>query len=246
MWPERLTRDSLSYNHGMQSRMSLAKVCRLAAFVPMLWVTLGASAQTPGAGPVLIVTYVEAPPAKGAALAADLHAYAGQIENGPGKPRMTVLREFGRPNRMVIIEQWPDSSSPAFAKSETELAAMVQPDVRAPMDRRVNHPLTPALTQMASTAFVVLMHVDMSLAGPAALKVLQAQRDSVLAAPDALGYEDAVQDQHENHFAVCEVWKSRTAYEAYTATGPAEDFRRQLAALLGSPFDDRFYERLGH
>jgi hypothetical protein len=55
------------------------------------------------------------------------------------------------------------------------LAAMVQPDVRAPMDRRVNHPPTPVLTQMASTAFVVLMHVDMSLAGPAALKVLQAQ-----------------------------------------------------------------------
>jgi quinol monooxygenase YgiN len=246
MWPERLTRDSLPYNHGMQSRMSLPRGCRLAAFLLMLWVSLGASAQTPGAGPVLIVTYVEAPPAKGAALAADLHAYAGQIENGPGKPRVTVLREFGRPNRMVIIEQWPDSSSPAFAKSETELAAMVQPDVRAPMDRRVNHPLTPALTQMASAAFVVLMHVDMSLAGPAALKVLQAQRDSVLAAPDALGYEDAVQDQHENHFAVCEVWKSRTAYEAYTATGPAEDFRRQLAALLGSPFDDRFYERVGH
>ena len=141
MWPERLTRDSLPYNHGMQSRMSLPKVCRLAAFLLMLWVSLGASAQTPGAGPVLIVTYVEAPPAKGAALAADLHAYAGQIENGPGKPRVTVLREFGRPNRMVIIEQWPDSSSPAFAKSETELAAMVQPDVRAPMDRRVNHPL---------------------------------------------------------------------------------------------------------
>jgi quinol monooxygenase YgiN len=123
---------------------------------------------------------------------------------------------------------------------------MVQPDVRAPMDRRVNHPLTPALSQMASTAFVVLMHVDMSVAGPAALKVLQAQRDSVLATPDALGYEDAVQDQHENHFAVCEVWKSRTAYEAYTATVPAEDFRRQLAAHLGSPFDDRFYERVGH
>jgi quinol monooxygenase YgiN len=234
-----------AYNYGMQSRMGLPKVCRLAALLLMPW-GMGASAQTPGAGPVLIVTYVEAPPAKAAALAADLHAYGGQIENGAGKPRVTVLREFGRPNRMVIIEQWPDSSSPAFAKSETQLAAMVQPDVVAPMDRRVNHPLTPALTQMASASFVVLMHVDMSLAGPAALKVLQAQRDSVLAAPYAVGYEDAVQDQHGNHFAVCEVWKSRTAYEAYAATGPAEDFRRQLAALLGSPFDDRFYERVGH
>jgi quinol monooxygenase YgiN len=212
----------------------------------MLSVSLGASAQSPGPGPVLIVTYVEAPPAKAAALAADLHAYAGQIENGSGKPRVMVLREFGRPNRMVIIEQWPNTSSPAFVKSETELAAIVQPDVQAPMDRRVNHPLTPSLTQMASAAFVVLMHVDMSLAGPAALKVLQAQRASVLAAPDALAYEDAVQDQHENHFAVCEVWKSRTAYEVYTATGPAEDFRRQLAPLLGSPFDDRFYEHIGH
>jgi hypothetical protein len=66
----------------------------------MLWVSPGASAQAPGAGPVLIVTYVEAPPAKRAALAAYLQAYAGQIENGPGKTRVTVLREFGRPNRM--------------------------------------------------------------------------------------------------------------------------------------------------
>jgi len=212
----------------------------------MLWLSLGASAQTPGAGPLLIVTYVEAPAAKGAALAADLHAYAEQIENGPDKPRVTVLREFGRPNRMVILERWPDSSSHGFAKSETELAARVQPEVLAPMDRRVNHPLTPPLAQMASTAFVVLMHVDMSVAGPAALKVLQVQRDSVLAAPGVLGYEDAVQDQHGNHFVVCELWKSRAAYEAYTATGPAEDFRRQLAAVLGSPFDDRFYEQVGH
>ncbi len=227
--------------------MCLPKVGRLAACLPLLWISLSPRAPGQEAGPGLVVTYVEAPAAKGAALAADLQTYVEQIENGPGKPRVTVLREFGRPNRMVVIEQWPDLSSPAFVGAETLLAAKVEPDALAPMDRRVNHPLTPALAQPASTAFVVLMHVDIGGdAAAAAPKIVRVQRDAVLAAPGALGYEAAVQDQHANHFAVCEIWRSRASYEAYMATGPAEDFRRRLAPLLGSPFDDRFYARGGH
>lgn len=204
-----------------------------------------AKAQAAGAG--LIVTYVEAPPEKGAALAAELSAYAAQIENALGKPRVTLLKELGRPSRMVVIEQWPDLSAPAFAEAESILATKVQADALAPIDRHVNHPVTPAIEQPASTTFVVVMHVDIGRdAAAAAPKILEAQRETVLAAPGALGYELAVQDQRTNHFAVCEVWKSRAAYEAYTATATAKEFRRQLAPLLGSPFDDRFYVLAGH
>lgn len=239
----------------MPLRMRLLNSSRLAACLLLLSVSPGLRAQTTQtqeAGPGLIVTYVEAPRAKGAALTADLRAYAGQIESGPGKPTVTILSELGRPNRMVVIEQWPDLSSPSVAGAETLLAAKAQPDAQAPMDRRVNHPLTPALAQalstaLPSTAFLVVMHIDIGLDPAAeAPKIVQAQRDAVLAAPGALGYEVAVQDQHANHFAVCEVWTSRAAYEAYTATGPAEDFSHRLAPLIGSPFDDRFYARVGY
>jgi quinol monooxygenase YgiN len=243
-----------AYNHGMRMRICLPKAYLPVACLVLLLASVGASAQAPAQtpaqapenGPGFIVTYVEAPAAKSAALAADVQGYARQIENGPGKPKVTILKEIGRPSRMVVMEQWADLSSPAVAQAGAGLAAKVQPDALAPMDRRVNHPLTPDLAQIASSAFVVLMHVDIGGGAAAAGQTtVQAQRDAVMAAPGAVGYEVAVQDQHTNHFALCEVWKSRAAYEAYTATGPAEDFRGQLAALIGSPFDDRFYERVG-
>ena len=221
-------------------RICLPLIARLAASLCLLCLLPAARPQLAGSG--LIVTYVDAPPANGVALAAGLGAYAVQIENGPGKPRATVLKELGRPNRMVVIEQWPDMSAPDFAQAEAVLAAKVQPDALAPMDRHVSHPMTPALHEPPSTAFVVLMHVDIGRDLTAtAPKILQAQRDAVLAAPGALAFELAVQDQRTNHFAVYQVWKNRASYENYTATAPAKEFRRQLAPLLGSPFDDRFY-----
>jgi quinol monooxygenase YgiN len=243
----------------MQIRIRLPHFGLLAACLPLLLLSLTLRAQAPQAppapltGPGFIVTYAEAPAAKSATLSADLKAYAREIERGSAKPRVTVLSELGRPNRMVVIEQWQDLSSAAFAQAETLLSAKAQPDVQAPMDRRVNHPLTPVSAPAAqapskafpATAFYVLMHVDIRGNAGDAPKILQAQRDAVLAAPGALDDEVTVQDQRSNHFSIFEVWSSRAAYEAYTATGPPEDYRRSLATLIGAPYDDRFYARVG-
>lgn len=218
----------------------------LATCLLLLGVGVGAQAQSHGAAPGLIVTYVEASPAKGAALAAALKAYAGQIETSAGKPGVIVLRELGRPTRMAVLEQWPDLTSAAYTESEGELAGRVQTDALAPMDRRVNHPLTPARVQTGSAEFWVLMHLDVSPDYSAeAAKILVAQAEAVLAAPGALGYEVAAQDKRANHFAVYEVWKSRAAYESYTATAPGVEFRLRFGALIASPFDDRFYVKVG-
>jgi quinol monooxygenase YgiN len=218
---------------------------RPAACLFLLWIPLSLHAHSQEAAPGLIVTYVEAPAAKGAALATDLKAYAAQIESAAGKPKVTVLSEFGRPGRMAVIEQWSDLSSAAYAQSEGMLLGKVQADVLAPIDRRLNHPLAPAQSQAGPTAFCVLMHVDVS-PNDGTTKILQTQGEAVLAARGALGYEVAVQDKRANHFAVYERWSSRAAYEAYAATGPAVDLRRQLAPLIGSPFDERFYSTVGH
>ena len=218
-------------------------------------VALTAQPQQPQlTGPGLIVTYVESSSAKAPALAADLKVYARQIERQPAKPQVTLLRESGRPNRMVVLEQWPDVTSVAIPEAGTLLAAKAQPEIQAPIDRRVNHPLTPvpasaldpAVNLGKAPAFFVLMHVDVGRGAGDVPKLLAAQRDAVLAAAGALGYEVAVQDQKPNHFALLEIWKSRAAYEAYTATAPAEDLRRQLSDLIGAPFDDRFYEGVNH
>ena len=220
--------------------MHSTRTARLAASLTLLWATLGLRAPAQESAPGLVVTYLEAPATKAAALAADLNAYAAQIESGAGKPHLTLLTEFGRPTRMVVLEQWPDLSAPAQAEAATALAARTQSDVLAPIDRHVTHPLTPAVSAASSTAFHVLMHVDVHL-GSDAQPAIVAQKEAVLAAPGALGFETAVEDKRANHFAVHEVWASRKAYEAYTATAPAEDLRRRLAPLLGSPFDERFF-----
>jgi quinol monooxygenase YgiN len=241
----------------MRLRKQLSQFSRGAVCLPLLYVSLSLRAQgprtppVPPTGPGLVVTYVEASPAKIAVLTADLKAYAGQIENSPAKPKVAILGEFGRPNRVVVIEQWPDLSSPSVAEAETLLTAKVQPEVQAPIDRRVNLPMTPALPEVSftafpSTAFFVLMHIDIGGGAAGAPTILQAQRDAVVSAPGALGYGVTFQDHHNNHFTISEVWKSRAAYEAYTATGPAQDFRRSLATLIGAPFDDRFYARVGN
>lgn len=198
-------------------------------------------AQAPAPGQ--IVTYVEAPAAKTPALVTDLKAYAIEVEKGDGSPRVTLLTELGRPSRMVVLEQWPDISSPAETQAQKLLLRKTEPDVLAPIDGHLNHPLTPALSQAPSTAFHVLMHVDVRL-GSDAESILKAQRAAVLAAPGALGFEVGVQDQRPNHFTLHEVWANRKAYEAYAATPPAEDLRRRLAPLLGSPFDERFYSKI--
>jgi quinol monooxygenase YgiN len=233
--------------------MKLTRYRLLTACLPLFCISLILNAQAPQAakaaltGPGLIVTYLEAPAAKAAALSADLQAYARKIEGGPGKPRVTIFKEGGRPNRMAALEQWPDMASADYAQAETILAAKVQADVLSPMDRRVNHPMTSPLAQPTPKAFVVLMHIDIGGAGAASVpKIVEAQRDAVLAAPGALAYEVSVQDQHTNHFALCEFWASHAAYEAYIATAAAEDFRRALAPLIGSPFDDRFYSVVSH
>jgi quinol monooxygenase YgiN len=245
----------------MNLHVRLLCLTRLAACLLLLSGTVGLTAQPQQSqqqqpqqpqltGPGFIVTYVEAFPAKASALAADLTAYARLIESQSAKPQVTLLRESGRPNRMVVLEQWPDVTSSAVAETGTLMATKIQPEIQAPIDRRVNHPLTPvpasSLDLEKSPAFVVLMHVDVGRGASDVPKMLAAQRDAVLAAQGALGYEVAVQDQKANHFALLEVWKSRAAYEAYTATAPAKDLRRQLADLIGAPFDDRFYEGVNH
>jgi quinol monooxygenase YgiN len=78
-----------------------------------------------------------------------------------------------------------------------------------------------------------------------AAKLIQGQRDAVLAAPGVVGFEAAVQDDRANHFALHEVWASRADYEAYTATPAGQAFRSQLATVKGALFDDRFYRAVG-
>jgi quinol monooxygenase YgiN len=53
--------------------------------------------------------------------------------------------------------------------------------------------------------------------------------------------EVVVQDGRPNHFVIYEVWQSRAAFEAHTATEYAKRFRERIQPVLGSPFDERLH-----
>jgi quinol monooxygenase YgiN len=192
--------------------------------------------------PRLVVFYVEASPAKAAAVAKALQSQAKAARDA-GAAAAETLRESGRPGRMALVEQWPDLSRPEAGRRAKALAGALTPDLQAPVDDRLNDPIAPlALKSAPAGAFHVLMHIDVIPDGAAmARQALAAQKVSVMAASGALGFEAASQAGRPNHFAVHEAWKSRSAYEAYAASPAGQDLRRRLDPFKGAPFDDRFY-----
>jgi len=185
-----------------------------------------------------MVCYIEAPAAQTAPLTQSLERRAARIRQDTGAPKIELLHEQGRPNRMVLIERWAQLDTKAADDRAASLQAEIADKTEAPVDCRLGNATTPFIT--ASGGFHVLMHVDVvPTASAVAAKLLLSQRSAVLAA-GGLGFEAAVQADRPNHFAVHEIWKSRAAYEAYAATTAAKDFRRQLDPIKGAPFDDRF------
>jgi quinol monooxygenase YgiN len=48
------------------------------------------------------------------------------------------------------------------------------------------------------------------------------------------------ESEHPNHFTILEVWQTRQAFEAHTASEHTKQFRNKLFPWLGSPYDERF------
>ena len=224
----------------MSGRRLLALVS-LGTLVPAILATaLAAGAAAPE--PRLAVFYVEAPPAKAAAVLAALQAQARDARKA-GAAAAEALGESGRSSRMALVVQWRDLSAPEAERRAKALQAALAPQLQAPVDDRLNDPIVPLdLKPAPAGAFHVLMHIDVIPDGAAtARQALIAQKAQVLAAPGALAFQAASQTGRSNHFAVHEAWRSRAAYEAYAASAAGQDLRRQFAPFKGAPFDDRYY-----
>ena len=194
--------------------------------------------------PRLLVTYFEAPPGKAARLTRVLETYAAALPRKQGQVHVQVLAEEGRPGRLAVIERWPAESVPDPA-ALTALEGKAAPLLQAPADRRDHDALVAWSGKRLTGPFHMLMHVDVAPAGAdMAARLLSAQKDTVLAARGALGFEAATQQGKPNHFAVHEVWQSRAAYEAYVASPAGRALRAQLATAKGALYDDRLYRPL--
>jgi quinol monooxygenase YgiN len=166
-----------------------------------------------------------------------------------------VLQELDRPERWVLLE-WGsnaqqlasiENSSAADTAGLTELLA-------APPDIRRSHAL-PATAGaqgiepdgrplIARQAFYEVTHLDIGAGAASQGSVIAAigrLLQGARAAAGNLRAEAWQLDGHANHYTLLFVWRDRADRQAYAAGPTARQFRADVSAILGSPYDDRFY-----
>ena len=91
----------------------------------------------------------------------------------------------------------------------------------------------------------VVTHVDVTPNYTAdATKLLREFAAESKKDPGVVRFEVLQQDSRANHYTVVEVWQTRPAFEAHSASEHSKRFREKLQPMLGSPFDERLHEIL--
>lgn len=190
-----------------------------------------------------------------------LREYARALRRGTTPPEVTVLQEVGWRERFVLVERAED------AEALTALEQRAQPALRllgtslaAPLDRRAYRDLglgcrngspAPGMTLVSPAPpgspepLYVVAHLD--IAGPmhaGPQQALARLAGAVCRSAGNLRFEVWQQANRANHFDLIAVWKRRSDFEAFAASGAARAFRESVGPWLGSPYDERLYRAL--
>ena len=194
-----------------------------------------------------VVTILETGAPDAAKAAAMLRRLAAASRKEAGNEGYLALRERGRPGRFAILETWRDKAAldghESAAKATEE---RLQPLLVAPPDRRVCSGLDVAAHGAGAPgprAIYVLTHIDVippkkdEAIGLLKVLVPQSRRDTGNERFDVLQ-----QASRPNHSFLVEVWRDRTARNAYVMAEHTRAFRGKLLPLQGSLYDERLYE----
>lgn len=197
-----------------------------------------------------VATYVVVEAARDRDAARALLAYAAGTRRDAGARRVLVLSELDRPGKFVLLESWRDEAAwnaHAGGPVRQSLLEALQPHLLAPFDERVGLP-TQAEGDLAEPrgALHVVLHVDVLQPGVDAIggMLREAARAAALV-PGAIAFEVAAQAAKRNHLTVHQVWASRAAYAAYTASAGAKEFRARFNPVKGAVYDDRLFTLVG-
>ena len=116
-----------------------------------------------------------------------------------------------------------------------------------PLDRRANRafrddtPSAPA----PSRALYAVTHLDLAPVDEArGTTALQHLVDAARKSPGNLRFEAWQQANRPNHFNLIASWSSRASLDEFTHSAAAREYRAIVAPLIGSPYDERLYQRL--
>ena len=101
--------------------------------------------------------------------------------------------------------------------------------------------------QQGGNRLYAVTHVDIIGGGgnlDEAIKLMQEYVADSQKDPGVVRIELLQHEKRRNHFSLVEVWQSKDAFEAHTASAHTKQFREKLHPLLGSPFDERLHSLL--
>lgn len=172
----------------------------------------------------------------------DRQSAAGQV---------TLLQEISRPERFAALQREPLSTSTQDAPHPRDLTAGLTDDLTAPPDQRLNHEFDAVEAAGRGAQFderaklYVVTHVDIAAADRSQVETALHKLAATARQSDGnLGFEILQQINHSNHFNLISAWLGESLLRTFEASAGSREFRRTIAPLLGSPYDERLLRRI--
>ncbi len=199
-------------------------------------------------GPTYTMTYVEVIPSANARVIAMLREYRDAARKEPGIMSSDLLEEVGMASRFATNEVWRDwAAYDAHVKAgpRDQLYMKMLPIQFGPPDARphLGHFIAPEMGAPTANSIVILSHLDVTPpAIPKLLEIMKPLSEGTVKDPGMTKYQILRQAPGTgNHFRLYEVWASERAWDAHNLAAHTQEFRNELAPLLGTPYDQRKY-----
>src|SRR3989442_1653502 len=225
----------------------------LSMFVLLLVAALSSFAVPAGAQPnqlQYVVIYAEFKPADTEAGGRVLDELASQGLASVGVIRFDVLQQVDRRNFFALFEIW--SSAQAFAAFENSSATQARftqlaPLLEAPLDERDGNLLEGTVNPRSGHAearqIFVITHLDIiPTFVDQARPVLNEFVSDSTGDPGVQTFAMLSLRPTTNHFQLIEVFANQQAFDAHVSAQHSVDFRSDLQATIGAPYDERLYQ----
>jgi quinol monooxygenase YgiN len=164
--------------------------------------------------------------------------------------QIVMMQEIARPERYVMLERGAPGVLAAGRMSPPTFTEGITDDLVAPPDQRLNRELDETATTNGApidtrASFYVITHVD--IAAQDLTQIETALRKLAAAARQSsgnLGFEILRQTSHPNHFNLVSGWVGEAPFRAFAESAGAREFRRAVAPVIGSPYDERLFRRV--
>jgi quinol monooxygenase YgiN len=195
-----------------------------------------------------MVTYLEVVPSAKGPAGTILKQLADASRKESGVMRFEVLQRTNPSNQFLILEVWKDKAAleaHAGGGAAKTYREKMQPISLAPIDDRTSIATAVAPNPPVRGAVVAATHVDVAPPNrDKTVVLLKAFSDTVRKTPGNLRYDVLQQTARTNHFTVVEVWKDQKAADAHELAAATKDYRKEVGAMLGALYDQRWYKAL--